>query len=131
MRAILGPLVFVGLLVALWVLFFRGNPGGISDGKYARFKQLAAPKLLYSCTRTPTPEWLVQQTRECAQSGRAGCAEKVNESVEAQTETVVEFVGSRGTSTYDDLLRSARQGCARNIGNLGGGRLTVLEAERN
>lgn len=27
-----------------------GNPGGISDSEYANYKELAAPKILYSCT---------------------------------------------------------------------------------
>lgn len=126
-----GPLVIVVLLVALWALFVRGNPGGLSDAKYAAFKQLAPPKLLYSCTRKPSPEWLVQQTRECAQSGRAGCEEKVNESVEAATVTVVEFVGGRTASSYDELLRRARQDCGQGTGHLGSGKLVVLEAVKD
>ena len=48
---IAGPVMIVALLIALWVLFVRGNPGGIPDAEYAKFKRLAPPKLLYSCTR--------------------------------------------------------------------------------
>lgn len=131
MRAIFGPLVIVVLLVAVWALFFRGNPGGISDAKYAAFNQLDPPKVLYSCTRKPTPEWLVQQTRDCAQSGRSGCDQLVYDSIESQTETTVEFAQGQGTSTYDELLRSARQSCSQNIGKLGGGKLEVLEADKD
>jgi hypothetical protein len=131
MRAIVGPLVIVGLLVVLWMVFVNGNPGGLSDAKYSEFKALPAPRILYSCARKPTPESVLQKTRECAQSGRAGCDEKAFESGEAGVETVVEFVAGGRTSTYDQLLRSARQNCGRNLGTLGGGTLTVLEASKN
>jgi hypothetical protein len=131
MRAIVGPLVIVGLLVLLWMVFVRGNPGGLSDARYSQFKALAAPRILYSCARKPTPESVLQKTRECAQSGRAGCDENAYESGEAEVKTVVEFVGGDGTSTYDQLLRSARQDCGKNLGTLGGGTLTVLEASKN
>jgi hypothetical protein len=131
MRAIVGPLVIVGLLVALWMLFVRGNPGDISDARYSAFKQLAPPKLLYSCTRKPTPESLLRMTRECAQSGRSGCDQKAYESGEAATATAVEFVGGRGESTYDQLLQEAKRSCAGDLGDKGGGRLTVLEADKD
>jgi hypothetical protein len=128
MRPIVGPLVIVVLLAALWVLFVRGNPGGISDAKYSEFKQLAPPKLLYSCTRKPTSEALLRQARECAQSGRAGCDQEAYESGESQNATVVEFIGGRGTSTYNELLQDAKRNCAENIGDMGSGKLEVLEA---
>jgi hypothetical protein len=73
----------------------------------------------------------VQQTRECAQSGRAGCEERVNESVEEATKTVVEFVGGPNASSYDELLRGARQDCAQGTGHLGSGKLVILEAVKN
>lgn len=131
MRAIFGPLVIVALLAAIWAMFFRGNPGGISDAKYGQFKQLAPPKLLYSCTRKPTPEALIQQTRDCAQSGRSGCDQIVYESVESQTRKTVEFVGGQGASSYDELLREARLDCAGEIAKVGSGTIEVLEAEKN
>ncbi len=131
MRAIAGPLMIVALLVALWMLFVRGTPGGISDAKYEEFKRLAPPKLLYSCTRKPTPESLMRQTRECAQSGRSGCDQKAYESGEAETVTTVEFVGSRGESTYDEVLQEAKRNCAEDLGDMGGGKLEVLEAHQD
>lgn len=131
MRPIVGPLVIAVLLAALWALFVRGNPGGISDAKYSQFKQLAPPKLLYSCTRKPTSAALLQQARECAQSGRAGCDQEAYQSGESQYATVVEFVGGKGTSTYNELLQGAKRNCAENLGDMGSGRLKVLEANKD
>jgi hypothetical protein len=131
MRAIVGPLVIAALLVASWALFVRGNPGGISDAKYAEFKQLAPPRILYSCTRKPTNESLLQQQRECAKVGRSGCEQKAYDLGESETKTVVEFVGSQGTSTYDELLRDATRNCARNIGSMGSGKLKVVAADKD
>jgi hypothetical protein len=131
MRKLFGPIVIVVLLAALWMMFSPGNPGGISDAKYTEFQQLASPKILYSCTRKPTRDSLVEQYRECAQTGRAGCDEQAYESGEARTATVVEFAGGSGTSTYDDLLNRARQSCSTNVGNMGNGQFKILEAQKN
>ena len=131
MRAILGPLVFAALLVTVWMRFFSGNPGGISDARYSEFKALAPPKLLYSCTRKPTSEAILRQTRECAQSGRSGCEQQSYEAGEAENETIVEFARGPRTSNFDDLLRDAKRKCAEDRGRLGDGKLTVLESEKN
>lgn len=131
MKVIRGLLAIVVLMGALWALFARGNPGGISDGQYAQFKRMAAPKLLYSCTRRPTPESFLPQARECWTSGRAGCDEKVHEWVEAAAETSVDFVSGRGSLSYDQLQRDAERTCARQVRNMGPGEFTVLEADTN
>jgi hypothetical protein len=131
MRAILGPLVIVVLLVALWFRYFGGNPGGISDAEYSKFKMLAPPKLLYSCTRKPTSDALLRLRKECAKSGRSGCEQKAYEFGESETATVVGFVGGQETSTYDELLRDARRKCAEDSGSMGNGVLTVLESNKD
>lgn len=131
MRAILGPLVIVGLLVALWAMFMRGNPGGISDSRYAQFSRLAPPKLLYSCTRKPTAETVTRKARECGASGRSGCDQEAYDWREASTETTVEFASGAGQSTYDELLREAKRNCATTRGSMGDGELKVLEAAGN
>ena len=131
MRSLIGPIVIVVFLVALWALISRGNPGGISDAKYSEFKQLAPPRILYSCTRKPTREFLVRGQQECMQTGRAGCEEKAYESGAMKSETDVEFVSGERTSTYDKLLQDARQKCATNRGEMGGGEFKVLEASKN
>jgi hypothetical protein len=131
MRKLIGPLVIVALLVALWGIFAHGNPGGISDAKYAEFKQLAPPRLLYSCTRKPAREVLEQRTRDCATSGRAGCDEAVYEAGQAEAQTVVDFVGGQQSSNYETLLRDARENCAQNVGDMGDGEFKVLEAKKD
>jgi hypothetical protein len=131
MRVIRGLFVVVVLMGALWALFARGNPGGISDARYAQFQRMAPPKLLYSCTRKPTPESFLPQARECWKSGRAGCDEKVHEWVEAAIETSVDFVSGPGTSSYDQMLRDAMRSCARQVRNMAPGEFKVLEADKN
>jgi hypothetical protein len=131
MRVILGPLVIVVFLVALWAVFSHGNPGGISDAKYSEFKHLAPPKILYSCTRKPTRESLVRRQKECMQTGRAGCEENAYEAGEAKSETDVEFAAGLPTSSYGKLLQTAMNVCARNVGGMGGGEFKVLEESKD
>jgi hypothetical protein len=130
-RSLIGPIVIVVFLAALWALITRGNPGGISDAKYSEFKQLPPPKLLYSCTRKPTRESLLRGQQECMQTGRAGCEEKAYESGAMKSETEVEFVAGPRTSGYENLLQKAKNQCATNRGDMGGGEFKVLEASKN
>jgi hypothetical protein len=125
MRSLIGPLVIIGFVVVVWMLFMS-TPGDISDAKYAHFKQLAAPKVLYSCTRKPTQEALLRQTRECAASGRSGCEQSTQDAQGVQT--VVEFAGGTGSTSYDELVQHARQNCQTDRDNLGSGSFKVLEA---
>jgi len=131
MKRIVGPLLIAAFAVVIWRALFGGNPGGIPDEKYARYKALHPPKLLYSCTRQPSPEWLLQLTRNCAHSGRSGCDEAVRASPEAQPQSVVEFAGSDGGATYEQLLTDAKRHCAMPRGNLAAGRLEILEADKD
>jgi len=131
MRAIVGPLVIVACLVALWLNFSPGKPDGISDAQYSQFKRMAPPKLLYSCTRKPTRESLVPQVKACARTGRAGCEEEINESSAAHAQTTVYFVGGTGDSTYSDLLRNAKSDCFANSGTMGRGEFKILESSED
>jgi hypothetical protein len=131
MKAIFGPLVIVALLVAVWAIFVRGNPGGISDARYAQFSRLGAPKLLYSCTRKPTSDAVTRKARECGKNGRSGCDQEAYDWREASTETTVEFASAAGQSTYDELLMDAKRNCAATNGSMGGGEMKVLEAVKN
>ena len=131
MRALFGPLVIVGLLVTLWALFVRGNPGGLSDAEYSEFSGLAPPKLLYSCTRKPTQESLLREVQECSKTGRSGCDQKAYESGETEAQADVEFVSGQGMSTYESLERDARLNCGKKSGNMHGGTLVVLEAHKD
>jgi hypothetical protein len=130
MRAIVGPLVVIASLVALWVFVIDRNPGDITDAKYSRYQQLGAPKLLYSCTRKPTEEARVRKMRACGKSGRAGCEQEAYDWAEATTETTVDFLGDQDDATYSDLLQKAKLSCARNIGDMGDGKIEVLKSSK-
>lgn len=131
MRVLPGLTVGIMSAAALWALFAHDNPGGMSDAKYSRFNSAAPPKLLYSCTRKPTRESLAPQLRACIDTGRAGCAEKVDEWVETGSTTEVDFVAGSGTSTYDELLQTARHKCSAHVGNLGSGEFEVIESDQS
>ena len=131
MRVLPGLSVGIVSAAALWALFAHGNPGGMSDAKYSRFNSAAPPKLLYSCTRKPTRESLAPQRRACTDSGRAGCAEKVDEWVEAGSTTEVDFVAGSGTSTYDELLQTAKRKCNAHTANLESGEFDVIESDQS
>jgi len=131
MRAIVGPLIIVALLVALWAIFVRGNPGGISDSRYAQFSRLAPPKLLYTCTRKPSSAAVSRRARECRARGRAGCEQEAYDWREASTETTVEFASGAGQSTYDELLTDVKRNCTMARGSMGDGEFRILEAAGN
>jgi hypothetical protein len=131
MRRILPTIVVIVILVVLWDMFVRGNPGQLSDAEYSRYRQLAPPKLLYSCTRPPSQEWLIKQKQDCAQSGRAGCEETVNDAISSQTESVVDFLGGDRSASYEELLARARHECSRERGDLAGGRIEVLDSQKD
>src|SRR5512137_591528 len=117
MRAIRGPFLIVAAAVAIWALLLRGNPGGISDARYAQFKGASSPKVLYSCTRTPARKAFSTEERECLKTGRSNCDAKIDDMVKAGTKVNVDFVAGDGVSTYDQLLREARQACNQAVGS--------------
>ena len=125
MRALIGPLVIIGLVVGVWMLLNR-TPGGISEARYTRYQALAAPKVLYSCTRKPTKEALLRQARECASSGRSGCEQNAYDAGEKEVQTLVEFAGGNGTP-YDELVRAAKQNCEKGKDGFESGGFKVLE----
>lgn len=129
MREILRLLLVVASVVTLGWLFFWGNPGGISDVKYSEFKQARPPKLLYSCTRTPTRESFNPEVKACAKTGRSNCEAGIDDLVKKGTVTSVYFVAGKGTSTYDELLKEARRECAKTVGNTEQTEFEILEAD--
>ena len=130
MKVIRTVIVGAMFLAALWMLFVRGNPGGVSDAKYSEFRKIGSPKLLYSCTRKPTPESFLPKQRECWKSGRAGCEQAVSEWVDAGTTTTVDVVSGLGAASYDELLMEAKRGCARGVGDMQPGEFKILEADK-
>jgi hypothetical protein len=131
MRAIRGPLLFVAAAVAIWAFFLRGNPGGISDARYARFQGASSPKVLFSCTRTPTRKAFITEERKCLKTGRSSCEAEIDDMVKAGTKVNVDFVAGDGTSTYDQLLREAKQTCSKAVGSEEVVEFRILEAEKS
>ena len=128
MRALIGPLVIIGLAVGVWMLLNR-TPGGIPEARYAHYQGLAAPKVLYSCTRKPTQEALLRQTRDCASSGRSGCEQNTYDAGEKEVQTVVEFAGGTGRP-YEELVREAKQNCEKGVDGFESGGFKVLESAK-
>jgi hypothetical protein len=130
MRGVRGPMLFVAAAVAIWALFLRGNPGGISDARYAQFKGASPPKVLYSCTRTPTRKAFITEERDCLKTGRSNCEAKIDDMVKAGTKVNVDFVAGDGMSTYDQLLMEARRSCSKAFGSTEAVEFRILEAEK-
>ena len=131
MRAIRGPLLFVAAAVAIWALFLRGNPGGISDARYAQFKGASTPKVLYSCTMTPTRKSFITEEKDCLKTGRSNCEAKINDLVKAGTKVNVDFVAGDGMSTYDQLLMEARRSCSKAFGSTEAVEFQILEEDKS
>jgi NifB/MoaA-like Fe-S oxidoreductase len=130
MKRLIGPLLIAAFAVVVWQVLFAGNPGGISDERYSRYTSLRSPKLLYSCTRPPTPERLLQLERTCRDKGRSGCELEIAGSPEAQPQSEIEFAGSDGNTSYAELLEHARHNCAAPRGDLAPGKFEILEADK-
>jgi len=131
MRAIRGPLLFVAAAVAIWALFLRGNPGGISDARYAQYKGASPPKVLYSCTRTPTRKAFITEWRDCLKTGRSSCEARIDDMVKAGTKVNVDFVAGDRMSTYDQLLIEARRSCSKAYDSTEAVEFRILEAEKS
>jgi hypothetical protein len=127
MRAISGPLFLAAFAIVLWGLFVRGNPGGLSDAEYSKFRNLSPPKLLYSCTRTPTRKAFVSKVRECSTTGRSNCEAMIDDLVKTGTKTEVEFVA--GESTYDQLRNEVRARCITTFGRQETVEFKIIESE--
>ena len=127
MKTISGPLVLAAFAITSWGLFLRGNPAGLTDANYSKFKNLSPPKLLYSCTRTPTREAFVSEVRECLKTGRSNCESEIDDLVKAGTKTEVEFVA--GESTYDQLLKEVRANCIMTSGRKETIEFRIIESE--
>jgi hypothetical protein len=131
MRAILRLLFVVALVVSLGWVFFGRSPGGISAVKYSEFERTRPPKLLYSCTRTPTRESLNAEVIACAKLGRSNCEAGLDDLVKKGTVTNVYVVAGSGKSKYDELLKKARRDCARSVSSTEQAAFEILEADES
>jgi hypothetical protein len=131
MRAIRGPLLFAAAAIAIWAIFLRGNPGGIADARYARYQGASPPKVLFSCTGTPTRKAFSREEKNCLKTGRSNCEARIDELVKATTKTNVDFVAGAGMSTYDQVLMEARRSCVKGVGSTETVEFRILEAEKS
>ena len=129
MRTVRGLFLVVACAVAIWAIFLRGNPGGISDTRYAQYKGASSPKVLYSCTRTPTRAAFITKERECLETGRSSCEAMIDDLVKTATKVNVDFIAGDGMSTYDQLLMEARRSCSKGVGSTETAEFRILEAE--
>lgn len=89
-----------------------GNPGGISDSDYAKYKELGAPKILYSCAVGDRQIARLIAGGECLGRGDASdsCVEK--EMRKWKPDINVSYAAGVGAAvTYNKLLGDAKAGC--------------------
>ena len=116
----------VPLLVAITVMLSGcGNPGDISDAEYAKYKELAAPKILYACHlnfKDISPKKLAtcEQEYKADPKRHLECVNKVVDTAER----VKRFGYAAGIGfavTYNSLLADAKAECS--------GELKVLKSK--
>jgi hypothetical protein len=111
------------VLLAAFVVGGCGNPGGISDAEYASFKELAAPKILYSCTHKRDEFKAKLACYEASLSaGNAfdKCVAKYHD--DNPPEVDVAYIAGTGiASNYNKILIKAKGDCS--------GELKILEGK--
>lgn len=102
------------IIFASIMLTSCGNPGDVSDEEYKKYKELGAPKILYSCTRTYN--WLMVCTVEAKDRGSSrDCVDeaiKNNRLKEEVKRTEVGYSAGIGIgATYNKLLTDSKKEC--------------------
>lgn len=98
--------------LALLSLAGCGNPGGISDSEYASYKELGAPKLLYSCTSESSGNFEAKRSFQCGADKNSDCYKNFK----ATGDTTVNSVAGVGAAvTYNKLLSDAKASCEGNF----------------
>lgn len=93
-----------------------GNPGGISDSDYAKYKELGAPKILYSCNRGQALAADPKEILECLKmkddpAKELACVEKAKRDPKPIID--VGYVAGIGSAvTYNKLLSDAKAECS-------------------
>lgn len=100
----------IAVLVATAALSSCGNPGGLSDAEYNEYKQLGAPKILYSCKST-SATYPIELMQHCIDKPMTGeCSKEAME--KAKTEVKVSHIAGVGPlATYNRILKEAQKGC--------------------
>lgn len=97
---------------ALLLLSACGNPGGISDTAYAKYKELGAPKILYSCTEEGS---LDAHVAECLNiqdvNVLLACSEEAKSRANKPIVNVGYTAGVGIAATYNKILGEAKNDC--------------------
>lgn len=115
-------------LSLLLLLSACNNPGGISDSEYAKFRELGAPKILYSCTlKNQTDPAFIKAVRECLAITNASqeveCLEKARHELTGKTIVDVGYRAGVGLAvTYNKILGEAKNDCK--------GEFSILESKQ-
>lgn len=101
------------------ILASCGNPGGISDSEYAKYKELGAPKILFSCS-APKPfiEIVAAECPNIIQTPTKedlACIEKSAERHSDPNEKIPSYGYIAGVgvgATYNHILEEAKIKCS-------------------
>jgi hypothetical protein len=89
-----------------------GNPGGISDEEYAKYNELGAPKILYSCTSNKDSWFAVCHLKKTYNECSEEFMKLDSSSPELIEHTRVGYSAGIGmASTYNKLLTDAKEEC--------------------
>lgn len=106
------------MLASAVLLVSCGNPVGISDSEYAKYKELGAPKILYSCS---APKSFIEiAAAECPNisqpptEGDLACIKKSAERHSDPNEKIPSYGYIAGVgigATYNHILEEAKNKC--------------------
>jgi len=110
-----------------------GNPGGISDSDYAKYKELGAPKILYSCTKEGRLD--AAAVLQCMAiknedaDKKIACLEKTQSDAKKPIIDVGYAAGVGVAVTYNKLLGDAKAACDSDSSRFSKGEFKVLESK--
>jgi hypothetical protein len=103
------------ILLMLLTLNACGNPGGISDGEYKKYKELGAPKILYTCTRSETYDPVAAAECRNKYAGAETILDCLKETAKRKIDPITDVSFSAGIGsevTYNKLLTDAKKTCS-------------------
>ena len=103
---------YLASLSSVFLLAACGNPGDISDSEYAKYKELGAPKILYSCAIGDPQIVRLQASANCMVQGDLSdsCVEKAMSNWKPDVN--VGYAAGIGVAvTYNKLLGDAKNSC--------------------
>ena len=92
-----------------------GNPGGISDSEYAKYKELGAPKILYSCNKGETLGFDINAVQKCLKLNDPAKELACVNNAEREKKPIIDIGYAAGIGvavTYNKLLGDAKDACS-------------------